>query len=168
MHRHVTVLAALALILAGCDSETPTAQPQPSSPPATTASPTPTPSATPTPATPTPATPTPTTAKPRPTAPPSRNVRDCYDGNCTLLLTKPTRIPLNVKKFHYSSMRVTAISKKSLTYLVPYPGGGGAQSTIGVGLGGSTFSFRGSPAVEVGLTLVKGKPALVLQVGPTA
>ena len=95
-------------------------------------------------------------------------MKDCYDGNCTLLLTKPTRIPLNAKKLHYSSMRVTAISTKSLTYKVPYPGGGGAQSTIGVGLGSSTFGFRGSPTVEVGLTLVKGKPALVLQVGPTA
>lgn len=95
-------------------------------------------------------------------------MKDCYDGNCTLLLAKPTRIPLNAKKLHYSSMRVTAISKKSLTYQVPYPGGGGAQSTIGVGIGSSTFGFRGSPTVEVGLTLVKGKPALVLQLGPTA
>ena len=167
MHRHLPVLVALTLILAGCDSETPTAQPPPSSPAVSL-----TPSATPSPSlapSPTPsAVPTPTTAKPRPTAPPSRNVKDCYDGNCTLLLSKPTRVPLNAKKFHYSSMRVTAISTKSLTYKVPYPGGGGAQSTIGVGLGSSTFGFRGSPTVEVGLTLVKGKPALVLQVGPTA
>ena len=166
MHRHVTALAALALILAGCDSETPAAQPPPpASPSATTASASPAaPTASPTPS----AVPTPTTAKPRPLAPPSKNVKDCYDGNCTLLLTRPTRIPLNAKKLHYSSMRVTAISTKSLTYKVPYPGGGGAQSTIGVGLGSSTFGFRGSPTVEVGLTLVKGKPALVLQLGPTA
>jgi hypothetical protein len=62
-------------------------------------------------------------------------------------------------------MMVTAISAESLSYSVTYPQGGGAQSTIGVGLAGSSFGFRGFPSIEVGLTLIGGKPALVLQHG---
>jgi hypothetical protein len=93
-------------------------------------------------------------------------VKDCFDGDCTLLLSQPTTISLDAKRFHYSSMRVTSISVESLSFSVSYPQGGGAQSSIGPGLGGASFGFRGSPSIEVGLTLVDGKPALVLQPGP--
>lgn len=92
-------------------------------------------------------------------------MRDCFDGDCTLVLTKPARIPLDAQRFHYSTLRVTAISADSLSFVVPYPQGGSAQSTIGPGLGAASFGFRGSPSIEVGLTLVDGKPALVLQPG---
>ncbi|MGK3203649.1 hypothetical protein [Amycolatopsis sp. MEPSY49] len=92
-------------------------------------------------------------------------MRDCFDGDCTLPLAKPTTIPLDAAKFHYSSLRVTAISADSLTFSVAYPQGGGAESSIGPGLGGASFGFRGSPSIEVGLTQAGGKPALVLQPG---
>ncbi|WP_344415172.1 hypothetical protein [Amycolatopsis minnesotensis] len=70
---------------------------------------------------------------------------------------------MDAKALHYSSMRVTAISADGLSYTVAYPGGGGASSSVGVGLGGSAFGFQGGPSIRVGLTLVDGKPALVLQ-----
>lgn len=156
MHVRLSVIAALALVLAGCDSEAPVAQPPSASSAATIASP---PTTSPSALT------TSNSANRRPPAPPGSNVKDCFDGDCTLLLTKPTKIPLNAKTLHYSSMRVTAISAKSLSYTVNYPQGGGAQSTIGVGLAGSSFGFRGFPSIEVGLRVVGGKPALVLQRG---
>lgn len=91
-------------------------------------------------------------------------MKDCFDGDCVLLLSKPATIRLDAKKLHYPSMRVTAISADSLTYQVTYPGGGGATSTVGPG-GRGAFSFQGFPKIEVGMTLVDGKPALVLQLG---
>lgn len=72
---------------------------------------------------------------------------------------------MNAEKFHYSSMQVTSISAESLTFNVPYPGGGGATTTIDRGLDGGSFSYRDLPSIEVGLMLVHGKPALVLQPG---
>ena len=156
MRRPLTVIAALALVLAGCDSEAPVAQPP---------SPSPSPSAvavaTATPSAPAPSAP----ASRRALAKPSTNPEDCFDGDCVLVLAEPARIRLNAEKLHYSSMRVTAISAKRLSYSVTYPQGGGAQASVGPGLAGSTFGFRGFPAIEVGLTLVDGKPALVLQRG---
>ncbi|KDN21915.1 hypothetical protein DV20_13445 [Amycolatopsis rifamycinica] len=127
--------------------------------PTTTATPTPTTTAAPTPP------PTSRSRNPNPPAPPSNRIRDCFDGDCTLLLAKPATIPLDAGKFHYSSLRVTAISADSLAISVRYRQGGGAQSSIGPGLGGASFGFRGSPSIEVGLTQVGGKPALVLQPG---
>lgn len=162
MRRHTIAFAALALLLAGCGGEAPVAQPPSASPaPATTAQP---PSSTTSSAPPTSSSAaTSSSQKPLPVAPPSSNVKDCFDGDCTLPLTKPAKIPLDAKTLHYSSMRVTAISADSLSYSVAYPGGGGASSTVGVGLGGSAFGFQGGPMIRVGLTLVDGKPALVLQ-----
>jgi hypothetical protein len=72
-------------------------------------------------------------------------------------------IRLDARKLHYSAMTVTAISTDSLSYSVDYPQGGGSSATVGVGLGGSSFGFTGSPMIQVGLTLVDGRPALVLQ-----
>ncbi|WP_198958220.1 hypothetical protein [Amycolatopsis sp. KNN50.9b] len=163
MRHHILALAALSLVLAGCGTETPAA-PQPAPAPATTTTAQPTTTVPPaTSATPTT---TPPSTNPNPPAPPSSKVRDCFDGDCTLLLAKPTTIPLDAKRFHYSSMRVTAFSADSLSFAVTYPQGGGTQSSIGPGLGSASFGFRGSPSIEVGLTLVDGKPALVLQPGP--
>ena len=154
MRRPLTVIAALALVLAGCDSEAPVVQPP---------SPSPSPSAV---ATTTPSAPAPSaSASPRALARPSTNPEDCFDGDCVLVLAGPLRIRLNAKKLYYSSMLVIAISAKELSYSVTYPRGGGARASVGPGLAGSTFGFRGFPAVEVGLTLVGGKPALVLQRG---
>jgi hypothetical protein len=52
---------------------------------------------------------------PPPPTPASSDVADCFEGNCTLLLTKPATVPLDAKKLYYPSMRVTAISAESLT-----------------------------------------------------
>jgi hypothetical protein len=106
----------------------------------------------------------------RPPAPPSRpssNVADCFEGDCTLLLTEPATIPLDATKLYYPAIRVTDISADNLTYSVTYPGGGYAgEATIGVGLGRAAFAVQGRPSVQVGLILVNGNPALVLQTGP--
>jgi hypothetical protein len=155
MPRHIVVFAAFALALIGCGGKTPVAQaPSPSA--ARTSSPPPSePASSP-------------TASRNPPAPPSSNVKDCFDADCTLVLSKPAKIPLDAKRFHYSSMRVTAISAQSLTFTVDYPQGGGSSSTIGPGLANGSFGFRGSPLIEVGLTLVDGNPALVLQPGDVA
>ena len=155
MSRKLAAIAALALVLTGCDSATP---PWPS---ATSAPPTPsaTPSVAPT------SSPSLASPSPSPTTKVSANKKDCYDGDCILRLTKPTRIPLNAKKLHYSAMRVTEVSTESLSYTVAYPGGGGVQASVGPG-GGSTFGFRGFPSVTVSLAVVGGKPALVLKRGP--
>jgi predicted small lipoprotein YifL len=153
MYRNGAAVVALFLLVAGCGSATPLAKPP--APPKTTAPRT----------TSTTTTTTTTTSVRRPATPPTTDVHACYEANCTLLLTAPTTIPLDAAKFHYPSMQVTAISADSLSYTVTYPGGGGAASTIGPGLNGSSFSFQNLPAVEVGLTLVNGEPALVLQSG---
>ncbi|KOX21424.1 hypothetical protein ADK67_27560 [Saccharothrix sp. NRRL B-16348] len=91
-------------------------------------------------------------------------MQDCFDGDCTLL-TGPATIPLDAATFYYPSVQVTAISAASLTYRVVYPHGGEIQSTVGLGLGGAGFGFREFPAIRVGLALVDGVPALVLQPG---
>ena len=158
MSRKLAAIAALALVLTGCDSGAPVTQP-PQPPPSVT--PAPTPSATPS------AAPTSSPPSPSPVTKVSANKKDCYDGDCILRLTKPTRIPLNAKKLHYSAMRVTAVSTESLSYTVAYPGGGGVQASVGPG-GASTFGFREFPTITVSLTVVGGKPALVLKRGPAA
>ncbi|MEU4742457.1 hypothetical protein AB0G02_18610 [Actinosynnema sp. NPDC023658] len=112
-------------------------------------------------------TPTATTSPATP-APPSSNVDDCFDGDCTLLLTGPVEVPLDAATFYYSSMHVTEISPDTLSYYVPYPDGGGTQSTIGAGLGSGEFGFQGQPSIRVGLVVVDGTPALVLQPGAAA
>jgi hypothetical protein len=155
MRRHIIVLAALTLTLTGCGSAALVAQPPSTSAARTTVAP---------PTTSTPPT-TSSSANPIPLAPPTSNVQDCFDGDCTLLLTGPTTIPLDATKLYYPAMRVTAVSTTSLTYTVTYPRSGGSESTIGVGTGTGGFGFQGFPTVEVGLTLVAGQPALVLQLG---
>jgi hypothetical protein len=39
-------------------------------------------------------------------------VKDCFDGDCTLLLTGPTTIPLDFGKPHDTSMNVTATAAR--------------------------------------------------------
>nr|WP_042191073.1 hypothetical protein [Kibdelosporangium sp. MJ126-NF4]CEL19826.1 hypothetical protein [Kibdelosporangium sp. MJ126-NF4] len=82
------------------------------------------------------------------------------------MLSKPATVRLNVKTVGYSAIRVTAISTTSLTVNVGFPGGGSGTSTMGLGIGTGSFGTTGLPRLEVGLTTVDGKPALVLQPGP--
>src|SRR4051812_47040344 len=99
MRHHLVILAALSLALTGCGGEAPTARPSTTVPPPTTST-TPTTSS---------AQPTTTTAA-LPYTPPTSDVQDCFDADCTLLLTEPTTIPLDATAFHYPAMVVTAFS----------------------------------------------------------
>lgn len=161
MPRNAAVVATLSLLLAGCGGGDPAAQPLSGSPAPTTDAP----STSSAPSTTTSATPTPAPAGHRPPAPASANVEDCFDGDCTLLLTGPATVPLDAAKFHYPAMQVTAISATSLSYSVTYPHGGSAQSTVGPGPARGGFGFRDFPAIKVGLAVADGAPALVLQPG---
>ena len=89
-------------------------------------------------------------------------MKDCYDGECTLLLSRAATIPLDRKRLHYPSMRITAISPKGISYKVTYPGSGGSEVSSGPGPGSSSFGFRDLPTVEVGVIVVNGRTALVL------
>ncbi|ONI86163.1 hypothetical protein ALI22I_25995 [Saccharothrix sp. ALI-22-I] len=60
---------------------------------------------------------------------------------------------------------MTSISAESLSYSVAFPHSGGIQASVGPSLGGGTFGFRDFPAIDVGLLVVDGTSALVLQPG---
>ncbi|SEG88349.1 hypothetical protein SAMN05444920_106226 [Nonomuraea solani] len=147
MRRLLPVLALCAL--AGCGSPAP-APPAaaPSNTPATS-----TPAATPTPA------PTPTST-PSPSRKPTTKVKDCYDADCLLKLSRPVTIRLNAKKFYYPKFEIVAVSAKTITYVVEYPHGGGAQQVLGKG-GSSGFGFRDRPTVEVTLVSIRKGQALL-------
>lgn len=87
-------------------------------------------------------------------------MRDCFDGDCLLRVSRPVTIRLNAKKFYYRQFHILDVGKSSITYLVEYPHGGGAQATLGKG-GTSSFGFRKRPTVEVSLVSVKKGRALV-------
>lgn len=95
-------------------------------------------------------------------------MKDCYDGDCVLVLTKPTTVPLDGKKLGYPSIRVTAISTEKLTFTVRGSEGGSTTMSFGPGIGNGKLGISATSALEVGLTTVDGKPALVLQLGPAA
>lgn len=72
--------------------------------------------------------------KPTRTEKPTSDIHDCYDGNRLLKVSDPVRIPLNKKKFHYSSMQVVEVTPSGLRFHVPYPNGGGTRPSIEVKL----------------------------------
>jgi hypothetical protein len=110
-------------------------------------------------------TPTPT---PTPTATPeaiTTHVKDCFDAICRLKVTRPVRVPLDFKKFHYSSFKIVAIGPDSLTYRVDTPRDGELGSTLGVG-GSGGFSFRSDPEVSLRLESAhKGVAVLAITQG---
>ncbi|GAA3154621.1 hypothetical protein GCM10020001_092870 [Nonomuraea salmonea] len=165
--RRVLAGCVLVGVVAGCGAaEEPPAAAAPASTPATTA---PT-SAAPTSAAPTSAAEASATPSASPTPSPSPSptkkrkatsrVRDCFDGDCLLRVSRPVTIRLNAKKFYYRQFHILDVGKSSITYLVEYPHGGGAQATLGKG-GTSSFGFRKRPTVEVSLVSVKKGRALV-------
>ncbi|MFI6540725.1 hypothetical protein ACIBHY_50280 [Nonomuraea sp. NPDC050547] len=121
---------------------------------------TPTPS---TPATSASATESPTPS-PSPTRQATTKVKDCFDGDCLLKLSKPVTIRLNAKKFYYPKFEVVAIDARTITYRVEYPHGGGSEQRLGEG-GGGGFAFRKHTPVEVRLVSIKKGQAL-LSVSP--
>jgi hypothetical protein len=106
--RSVLVLVAV-LVLAGCASTTPTAQPttaQSTTARPTTASPTPTPTPTPTPA-PTPTTPPPTKAAD------GANARACADGVCEVKVTGGWEAAL--PRFDLAALNVETVRADTVT-----------------------------------------------------
>lgn len=102
---------------------------------------------------------------PEPSEPPTSDVKDCRDGTCLLKVDGPVRIPLDKKRFHYSSLRVVDVTSSSLSYQVPYPNGGGSSQTLSPG-GGGAFGFRTRPSIAVKLVSMKdGKGLLSLTAG---
>ncbi|MFI7639363.1 hypothetical protein [Nonomuraea sp. NPDC049400] len=126
----------------------------PSSAPATSAPPTTTPTSTPTP-----------TPEATPSRKPTSRIKDCFDGDCLLKVSRPVTIPLNAKKFYYPKFEIVSVKSKTLTYWVEYPHGGGAQQVMGEG-SRSSFGFRSRTPVEVSLVSIeKGKALLSISPG---
>lgn len=170
MPRPTFLAVALPLLLLGCggpDAAPQSAQPTVAGPSAVVSASGPAESA----AASTPASTPPSTAPPqvepsRSAGRPTSNVKDCYDGNCTLILSGPKRIPLNAKIFHFPAVRVVSITRDTLTYRVDSPGGGLSEASLSPG-GGSSFGFRSFPAVQVTLiSIEKGKAVLAVSSMP--
>ncbi|MEU9791785.1 hypothetical protein AB0E27_14370 [Streptomyces sparsogenes] len=158
MRRLVASVTPLLLLLVGCGSSAdspPTARPSASDTPSSVRPSKTAPSRTSAPA----RTPSPS-ATTRTAAPTTSNPKDCFDGYCTLKLSKPLTIRLDTKKFYYPEMTVVAVGPDSLTYRVDYPHGGGAQQILSPG-GGSAFGFRSHTTVEVKLVSITGGTALL-------
>lgn len=164
--RRLMALATLLLLLpvVGCGTpkdSPPAARPDSSDtpPPSPTRSPASTPTKTST---------TTASAGARTATPPTSNPKDCFDGDCTLELSKPVAIRLDTKVFYYPEMTVVAVGSDRLTYRVDYPHGGGAQQTLSPG-GSSAFGFRSHTRVEVKLvSITKGTALLSLAPGKGA
>jgi len=93
------------------------------------------------------------------------NPADCVDGQCRLLVTGPLSIPLDASRYHYSVLVVVAVAADSLSIQVPFEGGGGTDTTIGVG-GSTAFGFQDGPSIWVSLqTVVNGSAVLNLTPG---
>lgn len=101
-----------------------------------------------------------------PGEPITSDVGDCFGGQCRLEVLGPTAIPLDANRFHYESIAVVAVTSSSLTYQVPYPTGGHAEQTLGVG-GSGSFGFRGQDSISVRLESIdSGHAVLSLVPGP--
>lgn len=164
--RHLSFFVpALALALIGCggpDGDPAAAPSSGSSPAASSAAPSGTPTQPPS------ASPTvvPTTAPATKSAKLSTQVRDCRDGDCRLLVSKPVTIPLDTKRFYYPSITVTEVTRESLTYQVRYPHGGGAVQRLSPGNKGG-FGFRSYTHLEVALERTsQGRLVLVISPAP--
>ena len=97
---------------------------------------------------------------PSPTQPATRDVRDCYDADCTLLVTKPLRIPLNAKLFHYPAVIVESLAGGTLTYRVDYPQGGMSEAHLSPG-NSSSFGYRSATPITVKLLSLKHGTAIL-------
>lgn len=142
--------ATVVLVVSGCG--TPAANP-----PAAQPAPSPSASSVSLPAT--------TNATTRPAKTPTSNVKDCFDADCALIVSKPIGIPLDTKLFYYPELTVVAITSNSVTYRVDYPHGGRAEQSLSPG-GQGQFGFRSFTPVEVGLdSITDGTAILVLSPG---
>lgn len=90
---------------------------------------------------------------------PTTKVKDCFDGDCLLKVTEPVDIKLDAKKYYYKKIQIVDVGEKTMTYVVDYPHGGGAQQMLGPG-GSSSFGFRSYPSINV--TLVSAKKGRLL------
>lgn len=143
------LLATTAVALAGCGGDRAAIEEPagPSASPSEEVSPTPSPT-------------------PSPQAP-TKRVKDCYDGDCTLLVSKPVSIPLDADTFHYEVLEIVEVTDDALTYFVPYGGGGGASSQLGVG-GGGGFGFRDEMGISLRVVSIEdGTATLVISPDPS-
>ncbi|WP_433870107.1 hypothetical protein [Saccharopolyspora sp. CA-218241] len=103
---------------------------------------------------------------PRP-EPPSTDVAECFDADCTLVVTGPLTIPLDAARFYYPEMTLVSVTPDALTYYVTYPDGGVAiRARLGPG-GGGSFGSRGHATVQVKLdSLGDGTTVVVLTPAP--
>ncbi|MGW4847437.1 hypothetical protein [Nocardia brasiliensis] len=79
---------------------------------------------------------------------PTTDVRECYDGQCTLAVSGTQTIPLDPVTLSYPEMTVTVLSATTLVYHVDYGGGGGATAELGPGSTGN-FGREGYPTIAV-------------------
>lgn len=105
------------------------------------------------------ASPTSTPATTR-TAASTSKVKDCFDGDCLLQVSKPVDIRLDTKKFYYPELAIVAVDASGISYRVDYPHGGSAQQVLSPG-SGSSFGFRSYTPVEVKLVSINKRKALI-------
>lgn len=107
-------------------------------------------------------TPASTSSAPTPSGSPtvSSKVKDCFDGDCLLAVSKPVTIPLDKKRYYYPKFAITAVTSNQVSYRVDYPQGGHAEQRLSVG-NESSFGFRSHPQVNVRLVSIAGKKAVI-------
>lgn len=77
------------------------------------------------------ATPTPTVLRTAPTAA-AEDLSSCYDGSCTITVTRPVTVPLDASRFGFASFRVTALTADGVT-IAADSDGNHLRSTGGAG-----------------------------------
>ncbi|MGI5212427.1 hypothetical protein [Plantactinospora sp. CA-290183] len=167
MRVFAAVVPALALALVGCgtvEERRPAAAPSLPSPAASGSASPGTPDASPGPGLSSPsasATPGGSTARP------STNARDCFDGDCRLLVSKAIRIRLDSKKFYYPELAVVAAGPDGIQWRIDPPHGGRLEQSVGPG-GQGSVGFRSYTHLDIGMEPAsRGRAVLVLTPRPS-
>lgn len=87
--------------------------------------------------------PEPSAAPSAPAASPSASggtdtVKDCFDGDCLLRVSKPTVVPLHIK-YGITRLEITAIDADTVTIQLSFGAGAGGETT---GSAGSTLTVN--------------------------
>lgn len=93
-------------------------------------------------------------------------MRDCYEADCTLLVSGPVTIPLDVGRFHYTSVAVSSVTADTVLTSQASPDGGGGGLILHPG-GSGSFGYRSLPEVIVSVISIRNGVATVqLRTGP--